>query len=88
MLCIGIQEHCELIRDNIKMFSEIDDAEHYVSYTELVTSKYLSDLTLCISKYLWNVSCSDCFNVVHKPIFQKNYSAENMRFWELLSIGL
>ena len=61
--------------------------EYHVSYAELITLKYLSDLTLCASKSFCNVSllpfCPDLYVVATMSAVQKNCSAENIKFWEL-----
>ena len=77
-----------MISNNIELLYEVDYAELHVSYTELITPTYLSDLTLCLSKYFWNAHCPDCFNVVCVSTCQKNCSTEDMKFWETLSNGL
>ena len=74
--------------DDIELLSKIDDAECNCSYTELITSRYLSDLTSCASKCFWNAHCPDCSNVAHISIYQKNCSAENLKFWKISSNGL
>ena len=44
--------------DDIELLSKIDDAEYDGSYTELITSRYLSDLTLWLSNCFRNVHFS------------------------------
>ena len=77
-----------MIGDGLELLFGINDAKYRSSYAELITSRYLSDLTLCMSTYFWNACYPDCSNVVYVSTIQKNYNAENMKFWDLSSNGI